>query len=589
MNSSIALELIALGGVLTAVVFVLIGIRKTVLRINKALVGILLVLLILHPIAEILEEFIESGRMDLLEDLIDLLIVIAWGYLFYGCCEAVTQERLTAETRKTQRALDGLPELIWISDTDKLCTHFNTAWLNFTGRTLSQEIGNGWAEGVHQEDLPGCLQTYTSAFDLRQPFSMEYRLRRFDGEYRWLSDRGVPYYDADAVFAGYIGSCVDITEQREAEQELRMQSQLLYSVKESVIATDLEGRITYWGPGAESLYGYKQPKVIGQPITLIVPPGEENEEMQRMRTVLETGFWHGEYQQTRSNGSRFWAETFISLVTNEDGEPTGLIGIDRDITSRKQAEEILQRQNELVEAELGKAKRQLVAKTRFATIGQISAQIAHEMRNPLGAAKNAVYLLRRKIPSQAPKVGEYLDLIEHEINTCNRFITDLLEKTPPQPPRRELVDLSQAFESAKSHHILPEGVSLSFSADRQPFEIYFDRTQIIQVLDNLIANSLAALEGEGIIDITAQQMHEYAMLTVQDSGKGIPLGNREQIFEWLFTSKTRGSGLGLPICRQIVERHGGTIDLRCDGVTTGAVFEIRIPRHQHEQQSFVDH
>ncbi len=116
---------------------------------------------------------------------------------------------------------DVSPVLLWMSRTDGLCTFFNQTWLAFTGRTMEDEWGVGWAENVHFEDLEACLETYRAAFNDRRVFEMEYRLRRQDGAYRWILDRGTPRYALDGEFAGYIGSCVDITERRELESGLR--------------------------------------------------------------------------------------------------------------------------------------------------------------------------------------------------------------------------------------------------------------------------------------------------------------------------------------------------------------------------------
>lgn len=113
---------------------------------------------------------------------------------------------------------DTAPVLIWIANVDKLCYFFNAGWLRFTGRTMEEEYGNGWAEGVHPDDLQRCLNTYLRSFDARQEFKMEYRLKRHDGVYRWLLDHGVPRYASDGTFAGYIGSCMDIDELLELER-----------------------------------------------------------------------------------------------------------------------------------------------------------------------------------------------------------------------------------------------------------------------------------------------------------------------------------------------------------------------------------
>ncbi len=133
--------------------------------------------------------------------------------------QKMTQELQESEARFRLMA-DSAPVLIWVAGPDKLCFWFNKIWLDFTGRRLEQEMGNGWAEGVHADDFDRCLDTYVSHFDRRRPFIMEYRLRRHDGEYRWLLDTGIPRFDNEGEFAGYIGSCVDITEHKAARNAL---------------------------------------------------------------------------------------------------------------------------------------------------------------------------------------------------------------------------------------------------------------------------------------------------------------------------------------------------------------------------------
>jgi PAS domain S-box-containing protein len=116
---------------------------------------------------------------------------------------------------------DTAPVMIWMSGTDKQCTHFNKMWLDFTGRSLKEELGSGWTRSVHPQDLRRCLATYESAFDARQGFRMEYRLLRFDEQYRWVLDCGIPRFESDGSFAGFIGSCVDISDNKAAELAIR--------------------------------------------------------------------------------------------------------------------------------------------------------------------------------------------------------------------------------------------------------------------------------------------------------------------------------------------------------------------------------
>jgi two-component system, sensor histidine kinase PdtaS len=135
--------------------------------------------------------------------------------------EAAERMRVAANHDTFRELADNAPVLIWRSGPDKLCDFFNQTWLEFTGRSMADEIGMGWTQGVHPDDYERCLETYARAFEARESFSMEYRLRRRDGAYRWVLDNGRPF-TRDGRFAGYFGCCTDIEERKRAEEAQRL-------------------------------------------------------------------------------------------------------------------------------------------------------------------------------------------------------------------------------------------------------------------------------------------------------------------------------------------------------------------------------
>ncbi|HSL05505.1 MAG TPA: PAS domain S-box protein, partial [Nitrospiraceae bacterium] len=257
------------------------------------------------------------------------------------------EEALRESESRFRIMADTAPALIWMSGLDKLCIYFNQVWLDYTGRTLEQELGNGWMDGLHPEDFDRCLKTYGEAFDRREPFQMEYRLRKADGQYGWLLDKGLPRCFLSGEFAGYIGSCTDITERMRAEEALRKSEDRYRALYEDspfmYFTVNTDGAILSLNRlGAESL-GFRAEELIGRSVLSVFH--EEDRAAARAsfdRSLANpTDLTTWELRKVRKNGTVLWVRETVRLVQDDCGALVMLIACE-DITERKRAEEALQ-------------------------------------------------------------------------------------------------------------------------------------------------------------------------------------------------------------------------------------------------------
>lgn len=252
--------------------------------------------------------------------------------------------------QKFDTLANASPALIWTSGLDKNCDWFNRRWLDFTGRTIEQEKGNGWAEGVHPKDLEHCLSTYVSAFDARQPFAMEYRLLRHDGEYRWLLNQGLPRYDANREFIGYIGSCMDITEEKHVRDKLNVSEQrlrlALQAAEQGMFDLNLESGAAIVSPEYPLMLGY-DPDTFRETNTAwlerLHPDDRERVEQTYHRYITgELREYKVEFRQRMRSGQWKWILSQGSVVEHTtDGQPLRMLGTHTDIDMRKLAEQQL--------------------------------------------------------------------------------------------------------------------------------------------------------------------------------------------------------------------------------------------------------
>jgi PAS domain S-box-containing protein len=255
----------------------------------------------------------------------------------------VTEASLQESEIRFRTAADAAPVMMWMAGPDKLCTFFNKSWLEFTGRKMEQELGNGWTQGVHPDDLDECLKTYVAAFEARKPFVMQYRLRRYDGKYRWIKDDGVPRFDARKNFAGYVGSCVDITELITNEQALRESEERM---RMALDATHV--RFWEWNYAKDELWGTETGRnEVGLPVGKIrfeeAISRVHVADRDRLREVLMEAARDGkdfscEYRIIFVDGTERWTDLRGRHARTAAGEAV-LRGVSIDVTERKQAEE----------------------------------------------------------------------------------------------------------------------------------------------------------------------------------------------------------------------------------------------------------
>jgi PAS domain S-box-containing protein len=256
----------------------------------------------------------------------------------------LAEQALRESEERFRFMADTAPVLIWMADTDSLCIFFNKTWLDFTGRTLEQEMGNGYAEGVHPEDLQRCFEIYLSAFNARQSFCIEYRLRRADGEYRWILDNGIPRFTPSGDFAGYIGSCIDITERKSAEASLQQANEQLQAVLDAVPGfvswINSDGRYQGVNRHLADSFNLSPDAFVGQELGFLNSNPDFTEFMYQFLVSPETDA--SQVLATSANGLK----RYYLIAARKYNQGATAVSVGIDITDRRHAEEVLRESEE---------------------------------------------------------------------------------------------------------------------------------------------------------------------------------------------------------------------------------------------------
>lgn len=575
---------------------------------------------------------IEEKKEDLWSRVNSVPIFINGNNYVMLAVDDITQNKKIEEALARSRdfyltLFENFPALIRRAGPDAKCNYFNRSWLEFTGRTMEEELGDGWSTGVHPDDLEKCFNTYIGAFNARQSFEMEYRLRRSDGEYRLIYDAGRPFYDTEGSFLGYIGSCYDITEKRN-ELELLSKYQLLSEkANDIIIFMDSKGNILEVNETAVSKYGYTREEFR----MLTFFDLHKSEDISIINEYLDTIWTRSMIFNTthfRKDGSSFPVEASWSGA--KIGNSKMVLCVVRDNTERKQFQENLENRNKELHDALEKLKytqSQLVQQEKLAAIGQLAAGVAHEINNPLGFVMSNVETLEKYSIRLKEVLEKYAGLkgvvkeadIEEAMRVLNeigelekRYHVDLITedlKTLLDDTNDGLSRISKIVlglrifsrvdnQDKMTDYDLNAGIENTILVANNEIKYYADieknlgdiplvalsGNQINQVLLNIVINAVHAIkerqDGQrGLIKIFSYMDSGYICCDIEDNGTGIPEENLNRIFDPFFTTKPvgQGTGLGLSISYDIiVNKHGGEINVK-GTPGKGAVFSIKLP------------
>ncbi len=386
----------------------------------------------------------------------------------------------------------------------------------------------------------------------------------------------------------------EMTQRKHAQETLQRERDFSESAINSLPGTfymiDDKGNFVRWNKEFEEVTLY-----AGEEISSMHPldffGGEEKQIIaDRIQEVFVKGRASVEANLVSKNGRK--TPYFLTGLRTTIGDSTYLVGVGIDITDRKQAEEKLKEYSERLEEkveertrELREAHEQLVRREKLATLGQLAGGLGHELRNPLGAIKNAIYLLNMVVEDPDPEVKEALDIIEKEVGISEGVITSLLDFARPKAPTlRHLVNINDIVEAAVSRVPVPENVEVVEELGETLPTVLADPGQLTQVFENLIQNAFQAMPEGGQLTVKSETPSaEWVTVSCTDTGAGMDDETSQKVFEALFTTKAKGIGLGLALCKTFVEAHGGTIDVETE-LGKGTTFTVSLPIGREEQE-----
>ena len=475
---------------------------------------------------------------------------------------------------------------LYMLDPDGRIVTWNTGAERFKGYKAEEIIGEHFSKFFLPQDLEAGLPAHilkTAAEQKR--FEMEgWRLRK-DGQ-KFLAHVVVDAIYDDGALVGFAKITRDITEKRRLEQavndsalQLKM---LVQGVRDyAIYMLDLDGKITSWNAGAERIKGYSEDEVLGQHFSLFYSEQDRarGAPENALKTAIRDGKFEAEAQRVRKDGTLFWAHVLIDPIYNEAGEHVGFAKITRDISDKKKAEQ-----------ELRQTQEALLQSQKLQALGELAGGIAHDFNNLMTVMSGSAEMMLRKPDLPLERRNRYLSVMLDTAERATSLTSQLLAFARRQPLEPEVIDLSIRLDASAEMLQRTLGSLYELKLDLAPalWLVEIDSAGLEAALVNAVLNARDAMPGGGKITISTRNVNrpegEGVLVSIQDTGEGIPPEILKRVFEPFFTTKSvgKGTGLGLPQIHGYAIQSGGSADIKSE-IGKGTVVEIWLPRTERER------
>lgn len=452
---------------------------------------------------------------------------------------------------------------------------------------------------IHPDDRELVETAVAKALSDNVPYSVDHRILLADGSIKFVHEQAEIIRDPAGLPVRMSGAVHDVSELYFAEEALReSENSLRQAQRIARIGSwekDIESGQLYWSDEMYNLFGFEKGEVepsLERFMEFVHPDDADALRANIEEAIAGIRQYNIDFRVVRSDGQEIVLHAQGEVDRDAVGRPVHFRGTAQDVTELRKAEAEVRRLNEELEMrvedrtrELREAQAELIKKSRLATLGQLTATVSHELRNPLGAMRTSAYVLAKSLPDENEGALKAIARIDRGIARCDRIIDELLDFTRSTEIDRKAVAVDGWLRAVLSEMTIPVGVKLETELQLGNLEAMLDSGRLRRAIINIVDNACQAITGQsdwdtrtgaGIVHVSTGKINSDIEIRISDNGSGIPADIRGKIFEPLFSTKNFGVGLGLPTVRQILEHHGGTVTVESEP-GAGALFRLAFP------------